>query len=346
MTRSILPMLSLLFVTSVAAPVTATDEIPRRPDGRPDLSGTYDIATLTPLERPREFGDNLYLTPEQARAIEEEQREYVARRAERTDPTRNAPEVGGAPPVGLDDSQRGVAGAGEVGGYNNFWVDRGDSVVMVDGKFRTSIITEPANGRRPPMSEQGRARMAARFGGGGGSRPGQYDNPENRPLSDRCIASFSSSVPALPSLYNNVKRIVQTDDHVMLLNEMVHDARVIRLNSEHPPADVRFLHGDSIGWWEGDTLVVDTANFLVMQGVFATETQHIVERFSRKDANTVHYEFMVEDPSRWDVPYKGDFTWPAIDGKLFEYACHEGNYAMGNILRGARLLEKEGSPNN
>jgi hypothetical protein len=193
--------MSLMLATAVV-PAGAEDGVPRLPDGRPDLSGTYDIATLTPLERPAEFGDNLYLTPEQAQKIVAEQQDFVARREQLSDPNRKAPGVGGAPPVGLDDSQRGIAGAGDVGGYNNFWVDRGDSVVMVDGKFRTSILTDPPNGRRPPLTAAAMERMRALRGSfarddgtaywlAWGDRPGPYDDPESRPLSDRCLASFS-----------------------------------------------------------------------------------------------------------------------------------------------------------
>ena len=351
MSRSI-SLLPLLLLAG-ALPALSEGNIPRMPDGTPDLSGTYDIATLTPLERPAEFGDELYLTPEEAEKIVEQQRQFVERRSQRSDPNRAAPGQGGAPPAGLDDSQRGIAGAGEVGGYNNFWVDRGDSVVMVDGKFRTSILTDPPNGRRPPMTPAGRAAMARAFaafrGGDEGTAfwldregPGPYDGPESRTLSDRCIASFSSWVPALPSLYNNVKRIVQTEDRVMLLNEMVHDARAIRIGGEHLPPEMKFWLGDSIGRWEGDTLVVDTTNFYAPAGSFGvSETTRIVERLTRVDENTLHYAFTVEDPSRWTAPWSGDFTWPITDGKVYEYACHEGNYAMGNMLRGARLLEQE-----
>ena len=344
----------VLALAAISVPATAQKEdIPRTASGRPDISGTYDLATLTPLQRPREFGDNLFLTREQALEIEREEQETLSKGAQQSDPDRDAPEAGGAPPVGLGDDQRENLGAGNVGGYNNFWIDRGDSVVEVDGKFRTSIITDPANGRYPPLTAEAMAAMrglADLFRPNDGTaywadwdRPGPYDNPEQRPLAERCLASFSSTVPALPSLYNNYKRIIQTEDTVMILNEMVHDVRVVRMNSEHVGPELKYWFGDSIGWWEGDTLVVDTTNFLPKPGDFGarSETLHVIERFTRWDENTLHYSFTVEDPSRWTARWTGDFTWPVADGKLYEYACHEGNHALGGILRGARVLEQD-----
>jgi len=146
----------------------------------------------------------------------------------------------------------------------------------------------------------------------------------------------------LPVLYNNLKRIVQTPDHVMILSEMVHDTRIIRLDDAHLPPDIRKWLGDSIGHWDGDTLVVDTTNFTSSPALrLATENLHVVERFRRTDDNTLHYSFTVEDPTIWEGPWSGEYPWPATNDSVFEYACHEGNYALGNILRGARLLEGE-----
>ncbi|MEM9407655.1 MAG: hypothetical protein AAGA81_16580 [Acidobacteriota bacterium] len=327
---------------------------PRLSNGKPDLSGTYNIATLTPLERPREFGENLYLTPEQAEEIVAEEQRQIALGAAASDPNRDAPNAGGSAPVGLDESQAEASGAGNVGGYNNFWIDRGDSVVMVDGKFRTSILTDPPNGRRPPPTPERMkffATLRDFFRPNDGSaywidwpaeKPGPYDNPEQRPLPERCLASFTSTVPALPGLYNNYKRIVQTADTVIILNEMVHDPRIVRMNAEHYPADVTMMWGDSVGSWDGDTLVVDTKNFSPSEGFFGNSaTLHVIERFTRIDDGTLRYEFTVDDPSRFQAPYTGDYVWPASDDKVYEYACHEGNYALGGILRGARELEKE-----
>lgn len=313
----------------------------------PDLSGTYDTATLTPLQRDRAYGENLYLTPEEAEAIAASDAAEKAARSEASDPNREAPPEGG-------DGSEGAAG--NVGGYNTFWIDNGDSVVTVDGKFRTSIITDPPNGRMPDMTPEARKQMMARFaafrrGNTGeawwvhvGDGSGPYDNMEQRGTGERCLIGFGSTggPPMLPVLYNNLKRIVQTDDYVMILVEMVHDARIIRLNSEHLPSHMKRWLGDSIGWWEDDTLVVDTTNFHPDAGFRgSSENLHVVERFRRMDDSTLLYSFTVEDPSVWTQPFSGEYTWPATDDKVFEYACHEGNYALGNIMRGARLLERE-----
>ena len=335
------------------------DDIPRTASGKPDLSGSYDVATLTPLSRPARFGDNLFLTQEQAREIEEEEQALLARGLERSDPNRDAPAEGGAAPVGFDDSQREDLGAGNVGGYNSFWIDRGDSALSIDGAYRTSIITEPKNGRRPPVTEEARTRQAERrkltpfrpntgtawwITENGADASGPYDDIEQRPHAERCLMGFGSTQgpPMLPVLYNNHKRIVQTDTHVMILVEMNHDARVIRLDSKHDDPGVRKWLGDSIGWWEGDTLVVSTKNFRDRPGLGgASRDLHVTERFSRLDEDTLHYEFTVDDPATWTQPWKGDYLWPETTNKVYEYACHEGNYAMGAIMRGARLLEEE-----
>ena len=174
--------------------------------------------------------------------------------------------------------------------------------------------------------------------------PGPYDNPEQRPLAERCLMGFGSTAgpPMLPVLYNNLKRIVQSDDTVMILVEMVHDARVVRMNQEHAPPGIRSWLGDSVGHWEGDTLVVDTTNFSdgpALGG--ASRNLHVVERFSRIDADTLLYRFTVDDPTVWTAPWGGEYVWPASGDRVYEYACHEANYSFGGILRGARLLEAD-----
>lgn len=348
--------LSVGFLTlAMFAPVLWSEDSkdPRTADGRPDFSGNYDVSTLTPLVRPTEFGDNLELTPEAAQAIVETERRRVLDRESNRGTVKEAPPAGGAPPVGVGEEFRERGGAGNVGGYNNFWTDRGTDVFTVDGKFRTSIITDPKNGQIPPLTEAQRAARASQprrqFRPNDGSAwwidvdgPGPYDGPESISVAERCIVGFTGATPTLPSLYNNYKTIVQSEDTVMILIEMVHDARVVRMNAEHTPAEIKKWLGDSIGWWEDETLVVETTNFhpdALNRG--GSETMVVTERFSRLEDGNVLYRFTMDDPSVWTEPWSGEYVWRTAEGKVYEYACHEGNYAMGNILRGARLLESE-----
>ena len=343
---------AIVFLTASAAIAAEDDATPRTASGRPDFTGNYDVATLTPLRRPQEFGDNLFLTPEQANAIVERERERVSARAAKRQIT-EAPPPGGAPPIGLGDEFRETSGAGNVGGYNNFWTDRGSDVFSIDGKFRTSIITDPPNGRMPALTAETMQRMSERRGrrrGNDGSAwwldvegPGPYDGPESLGVPERCLIGFGSTggPPMLPVLYNNAKRIVQTEDHLMILVEMVHDARIVRIGGEHIPADERRWLGDSIGWWEGDTLVVETTNFTDGPALFlASRNLKVTERFTRQGEDLL-YGFTIEDPTVWTAPWSGEYLWPGTPAKVYEYACHEGNYAMGGILKGARLLENE-----
>jgi hypothetical protein len=317
----------------------------RTVDGHPDLQGMYDIAWLTPLERPA--GAKPAFTAEEAARFEKQVADRRARAALPSSGDRAAPPKGG-------DGSTGAAG--NVGGYNNFWIDSGSEFFAIDGQKRTSIIVDPPDGRIPPLTDAARTRNASRLGGrptsdqqesqdpGLESAPGAYDDPERRPLGERCLLGFGSTSgpPALPVLYNNLHQIVQTKDHVVILNEMDHDARIIRMNSEHPPSKIRRWMGDSVGRWDGDTLVVDTTNFTDktrFRG--STESLHVVERFSRLDAKSLLYRFTVEDPATWTRPWTGEYIWPVTDEQLFEYACHEANYALGDILRGARQREAE-----
>ena len=317
-----------------------------RANGHPDLSGMYDIATLTPLTRPAKLGDRLSLTDEEAKALAQAEAAEMAKNNQQSDPNRAAPPAGG-------DGSEGPAG--NVGGYNTLWVDRGVGAFKIDGKWRTSIVTEPKNGRLPAMTPEAGKRAMERgklnrpnrgdaWWVKEGVTPGPYDDPELRPTAERCLLAFGASAgpPALPVMYNNLKQIVQTKDHVMILNEMNHDARDVRMNSKHEPPVLRKWLGDSIGSWEGDTLVVDTTNFTDQPALFgATRNLHVVERFSRIDEKTLLYRFTVEDPTIWTKPWTGEFVWPATDARIYEYACHEGNYSFANILKGARRLEEE-----
>jgi hypothetical protein len=316
--------------------------IPRLADGHPDLQGTYDLAMLTPVERAA--GSPLVLADEDAKKLE---RQAAARKVAGDVPLKaDRP----APPVGGDGS---AGPAGNVGGYNSFWIDAGSLYTVVDGRKRASLLIDPPDGRVPQMTPQARQRFArnvrptsdqtAREDDPGFEGNGAYDDPERRPLGERCLMGFGSTSgpPVLPNyFYNNLHQIVQTKDSVMILTEMVHDARIVRMNAEHLPKAVTKWMGDSIGRWEGDTLVVDTTNFSEktrFRG--STPNLHIVERFTRTDAKNLLYRFTIEDPETWTAPWTGEYTWSVTDELLYEYACHEGNYALGNILRGARLKE-------
>ncbi|HYA17474.1 MAG TPA: hypothetical protein VEF06_08410 [Bryobacteraceae bacterium] len=335
---------SLLAAASFVSAQTGYNP-PRMADGHPDLEGTYDIATLTPLERPNGAGPTL--TKEQAARFEAQ---TEARRKQADAPLaadRSAPPVGGTGPGG--------GGGGKVGGYNYGWLDPGSTFNVVDGQFRSSIVIDPANGRIPPLTAAAQQRAASLRGQSNSDAvendpdldktPGAYDDPERRPLGERCLLGFGSTSgpPALPDyMYNNLHRIVETKDYVMILTEMVHDARIVRMNSQHLPASIRKWNGDSIGHWEGDTLVVDTTNFTAktrFRG--STENLHVVERFTRTGPRTLLYKFTVEDPATWARPWTGEMTWPLTDQHIYEYACHEANYALADILSGARLRDKE-----
>ena len=318
---------------------------PRMPDGHPDLQGTYDLATLTPLERPA--GLKAVFTKEEAAKLEaaaalQKQKGDQAIQGERP-----------APPKGGDGS---TGPAGGVGGYNTGWLDPGSAFTIVDGQKRTSIVIDPPDGRVPALKAAARQRVAALLARptsdaqesndpGLETAPGAYDDPERRPLGERCLLGFGSTSgpPALPDyFYNNLHQIVQTRDAVMILTEMVHDARTVRMNAQHLPKTIRQWMGDSVGHWEGDTLVVDTTNFTDKTGFRgSSENLHVVERFTRVDAKTLLYRFTIDDPSTWDKPWTGEYTWPATDAHIYEYACHEANYALGDVLSGARLREKE-----
>jgi len=327
------------------APRTKAYVAPRLADGHPDLQGIYDLATITPIERPA--GAKLVLTPEEAAKMEND----VAAAKERGDQTIDADRS--APPKGGDGSK---GAAGNVGGYNTFWLDPGSSFTVVNGQKRSSLIVDPLDGKVPAYTPAGKKRVAELIGRptsdaqesndpGLETAPGAYDDPERRPLGERCLLGFGSTSgpPALPNyFYNNLHQIVQTRDSVVILNEMVHDARVIRMNAQHVPKAIRKWMGDSVGHWEGDTLVVDTTN-LTDKTRFrgSTENLHVVERFTRLDERTLLYRFTIEDPDTWVRPWTGEYAWPATDKPIYEYACHEANYALGGILSGARLREKE-----
>ena len=344
------------------APAAAASAVPakvstikRTADGHPDLQGTYDVATMTPVERPAGV-KSLTMTKEEAAALEQ----YEAARQQKNDAPldadRKAPPVGGETTTGksyLEFLER--AGGGVVGGYNNFWLAGGTQLITVDGQKRSSLVMDPPDGHIPPMKPEARKRNAAFTAGGAvapdasesaaSGPPGAFDGPELRPLAERCLLGFGSTSgpPALPNyFYNNLKQIVQTKDTVLILNEMVHDARVVRMNQPHLPPTIRKWMGDSVGRWEGDTLVIDTTNFTSKtQFRGSGESLHIVERISRMADGNLLYRFTVDDPSTWDRSWTGEYPWVITNERLYEYACHEGNYALTDMLRGARVKEAE-----
>ena len=342
---------ALILWTAVPA-VAQNPKAPAKPysprrvsDGHPDLQGTYDLATLTPLER--RAGAKAALTKEEAVRLETAaalQREQGDKAIQGDRP---------APPKGGDGS---VGAAGNVGGYNTGWLDPGSAYTVVNGEKRSSIIVDPPEGRVPPLTPAAlRTAAAARArptsdttesnDPGLETAPGAYDDPERRPLGERCLLGFGSTSgpPVLPNyFYNNLHQIVQTPDSVMILTEMVHDARIVRLNAQHLPKNIRLWLGDSVGHWEGDTLVVDTTNFTAktrFRG--STADLHVIERFTRVDDKTLLYRFTIDDPATWTKSWTGEYTWPATDAPIYEYACHEGNYSLTDILKGARRREKE-----
>jgi hypothetical protein len=338
--------------------VTAADEqaprsiakpwsVPRLADGKPDLQGTWSNATLTALER--EKGQDAILSEEQASKIEERTRQVAEFRDMPSDPDRPAPAKGGEqrelPPGEPTFIERiSQAAGGAVGGYNNFWLDPGERVLRIDGKARASIVIDPPDGRVPALTNEARKRMAESAARRKGF--GAFDHPELRGLAERCLTSFGSNMgpPMLPNyFYNNNYQIVQTKDHVMIMTEMVHDVRVIRLgaNQQHPPKHVRVWFGDSIGRWEGDTLVVETTNFHPLQEYRgASENLKVIERFTRNGPDTILYRFTIDDPTTFAAPWTGELVFNRFDELIHEYACHEGNYALSNILQGERAREK------
>ena len=338
------------------APARAAASTPRTPDGHPDLQGTYDVATVTPIERPADARGRLILTDEEAAAAEAYDHQREAKDAAPISGDRTAPPAGGervATKTWLEAVEQ-FAGGG-TGGYNRFWIEQGRQIITIDGQKRSSILIDPPDGKIPAMKAEARQRNArlralavdpsAGEDAAASGPAGAFDGPESRPLAERCLLGFNSTAgpPSLPNyFYNNLKQIVQTGDTVLILNEMVHDARVVRIGGKHIPSTIRRWMGDSIGWWEGDTLVVDTTNFTgKTQFSGASDQLHVVERIKRVDANTLLYRFTIEDPATWDRAWTGEYPWKATKERLYEYACHEGNYAMTNMLKGARLKEAE-----
>ena len=293
---------------------------PRTPDGKPDFSGTYSFSTITPLQRPETLAGKNTLTEEEAAAFEASENKRLNR--DLFDPVKGQPSAGYAPRA-----------EGGVLSYNEFWYERGSRLT---GDKRTSLIVDPADGRIP-LTEAARLKIAERTQL---SNSGLGDSHQDRPLADRCLIGFNSGPPMTPGAYNNNLQIVQAPGYVVIVNEMVHNARIIPTDGR-PHTKLRQWSGDSRGRWEGDTLVVETINFrreTSLQG--STADTRLVERFRRVDAETIRYDFTVTDPNSYIRPWSAMVPLVRTHEPLFEYACHEGNYALPNILAGARAQEK------
>jgi hypothetical protein len=320
----------LLAIFSVGVAAAADDKAykpPRTADGKPDLQGVWTNVSLTTLLRSPEFKSNT-ISAEEAERIERRRAAASARSLEPTDP--NAP----APPKGAD-----------VGGYNSFYGDAGERLAKVKGQYRTTWLVNAENGQLP-YTEAGRKIFDTQLA----FVRNNFDGPESRPMAERCIVGFGSTAgpPMINVLYNNHYQIVQTKDAVMILVEMNHDARIVRMNGKPLPANVRPYMGDSIGRWEGDTLVVETTNFNpgeqlrtnFNQSFFVSAKARVTERFTRTSPTEITYEFSVNDPEIYSKVWTAEMVMRAADGNIFEYACHEGNYALPGILAGARKYEQ------
>ena len=315
----------LMLVPGAVTPAVAQSGQPKTAWGHPDLRGIWDFRTITPLERPEALGDRVFLTAEEAANLERDvvdrNLRLLNRPAQRTSSGGNV------------DSR----GDGTPGFYNNFWLDTGSRTV---GTRRTSLITDPSNGRLPPLTAAGQQRAEQEY---------PFDSYLDLDAGDRCILGLNAGPPIVPAAYNQNLQLLQTPDHVVLLTEMVHTVRVVPLDGRPRLGDdILQWSGDARGYWDGDTLVVETANFVAgrrwttsnpMGALGSTKDLRLVERFTRVDADTLEYEFTVDDPEIWTAPWTASVPMRRTDAPLFEYACHEGNYSLPNILAGERAAE-------
>ncbi len=342
--------------------------------GQPDVSGAWSNSSLTPLGRQASYGDRLVMTPDEVKAREGLRQEDIDKSNARTDPKLSTQEVNKTCDV------RGFSGVGC--GYNGGFVDPGDTIMRVHGEPRASFITYPANGQVPPAratsqaiaslgAEEGDESLAAgrgggrggaaaaagggrgggrgAGGGGGGGGGGARDGtqPENHPLAERCVMSFGSGrgTLLLPQLYNNNVRITQGKDSVAIWIEMIHDVRVVRIGGKHRADGVRPWFGDSVGHYEGNSLVVETANYHPQNQINGRSAADLVltEKFTKVSPQRLLYQFNIHSPANWDADWGGEYEFQASDG-IYEYACHEGNYALEGILAGELAVVKPGAP--
>ena len=292
--------------------VAGQDASFRTPDGHPDLQGVWNFSTATPMERPPDLAEQATLTEEEAAAWEQRLAEQRA----------------------ANESEREDAPLGARLGYSvRVWFEHGHAL----SEQRTSLVIDPVDGRIPAVRPDVAARAELR----GILRGRHAHGPEDRGSSERCLLGFNSGPPMTPSAYNNNVQLFQTADHVVILNEMVHNARIVPLDGRpHLPAHLRQWVGDSRASWDGDTLVVETRNFLGETSLRGSSANlQLVERFTRAGPDTLIYEFTVNDPTSWAGPWTAQVQMNRTDEPLYEYACHEGNYSMASSLSGARAME-------
>jgi hypothetical protein len=302
-------LVALVALAWLPAPVSST---------RPNFEGIWNSATATPLERPKELQHKAFFTPDEAA-------EWERQLAERLQ----------EPPSGTPSTSRGT------GTYNTFYREYGTSVVKT---LRTSIVTEPADGRIPALTPAAAENRRRRL-----DRQQLFENPEELGLQDRCLAFVTSGPPMLPYSYNSNYQIVQTADALLIHTEMIHDARIVHLDGRpHLPPQIRQAHGDSVGHWEGNTLVIDTTNFADGSGYYGSaggnfgwdQNLHLIERLSLFDDETLLYQFEIDNPTAYAARWKGELTMTRSAGPIYEYACHEGNYSLPNMLSGFRAAER------
>lgn len=311
---------------TATAPAAGAYKAPLNAYGQPDLEGTWTNASLTVLERPKEYGTHYNLSEDEVKKVEGVEAKFAADSNAPTDPKVKTTDL-------PHECGRGFSGAGC--GYNYAWIDPGSTVMRVDGKGVSSFISTTADGRLPPYKAGVQAPPPYYY-------PHYGENPENQTLAERCLTSFgySAGPVMLPLLYNNNYEFVQSKDTVAIVVEMVHDVRMIHLNAQHRSDGFRPWMGDSIGHYEGGTLVVETTNFpeaTAFHGAWKNLT--VTERFTRVGPHRVLYQFTVDDPTVWDTKWGGQYEFTSSKGRIFEYACHEGNYALEGILSGARADE-------
>jgi hypothetical protein len=326
--RKLAVLVSLAILTAPAFAQEAWNA-PRAADGQPDLQGTWTNASITTLERADRYKSTV-LKPEEVEKATKDHPQIVRMV---TEDSANTPRTGML--TGRDLLQGR--------GYNAFWIDPGTTFGVVKGETRTAWITDPPSGKIP-YSEAGRKLVHA-----ADARLG-YSDPESRPLPDRCLATGGrTGPPMINGLYNNHYQIVQTPTHVLIHTEMISHARVIPLKKDHMPSAIAPLFGDSVGWWEGEKLVIESKNFNPYHSwqdhpAYLSDKAKVTEKFSRVSEKELLYEFTVEDPAFYSQPWKGEITFWNDGERIFEYACHEGNYAMEGILQGARVREARGLP--